>query len=390
MSRSDACLGAKSRRKIKCAGGVLTWFLVIVLMLSAGTLAIFAVSYKIRSDPKTARVLKASLPVEAVKAKVKTIEITVGASGQVLQYATVNITSRITSTAQQVLMNIGDIVTGGKELLQADRRPFEAAVAEAQARVTSAKTQIDKDQKDVLALMALHDKGLAAEVEVQQAQITLDQARAALALAQKDLVDAGLDLEFTLLASPVNGIVLARFVNPNERFQVNQVLAQLGDLEKVYFLANVQEEMLAHITGGQTAEVIFPSFPSRTFGGTVEHIDPRTDPKTRTFTAYITIPNKDMELKPGISGFARIKLQKTALAVPSVAVMNVVGENPSVYVLNADSQAVLTPVRVGISASGMTEIVEGINEGDTVITVGTLYLKNGDKVNATVTDNWGP
>jgi membrane fusion protein (multidrug efflux system) len=390
MSRSDTGLGAKSRRRIKCAGGVLTWFLVLGLMLSAGTLAIFAVSYKIHNDPKTARVLKASLPVEAVKAKVKTIEITVGASGQVLQYATVNITSRITSTAQQVLMNIGDIVTGGKELLQADRRPFEAAVAEAQARVTSAKTQIDKDQKDVLALMALHDKGLAAEVEVQQAQITLDQARAALALAQKDLVDASLDLEFTLLASPVNGIVLARFVNPNERFQVNQVLAQLGDLEKVYFLANVQEEMLAHITGGQAAEVIFPSFPSITFGGTVEHIDPRTDPKTRTFTAYITIPNKDMELKPGISGFARIKLQKTALAVPSVAVMNVVGENPSVYVLNADSQAVLTPVRVGISASGMTEIVEGINEGDTVITVGTLYLKNGDKVNATVTDNWGP
>jgi RND family efflux transporter MFP subunit len=388
--RNGGRLSTASIRKRKCAGSVRTWFLVILLLVVAAALGAVAVLYKIRNDPKTARTLRARMPVEAVKAGVKTLNVTVGASGQVLQYATVNVTSRITSNAQNVLVHIGDLLTTGKELLQADRRPFEAAVAEAESRVASTTTQIDKDEKDLEAIKALQAKGLAALIEVEQAQIALDDAKAALALAQKQLVDARLDLEFTVLTSPVNGIVLARFVNTNERFQVNQVLMQLGDLDKVYFLANVQEEMVGYITGGQSAEVVFPSFPSATFTGTVEHIDPRTDPKTRTFTAYITIPNKDLQLKPGISGFARIRLQKTALAVPSTAVMNIVGENPSVFTVDDKSEAVLAPVRLGLSAGGMTEILEGVSEGDTVVTVGNLYLKSGDKLNVSLTNNWGP
>jgi membrane fusion protein, multidrug efflux system len=390
MSSNGRRFVSKFERGRHCAGGVTTWILVILLLLIAGGLAVVAVVYKLRNDPKTARLVHGPMPVEAVKAAVKTLQITVGASGQVLQFATVNVTSRITSNAQKIPVNIGDLITNGKELLQADRRPFEAALAEAESRVASSQTLIEKDAKDLEAMKDLLSKGLAAVIEVQQAQIALDQAKADLALAQKQLVDSRLDLEFTTLTSPVNGIVLARFVNPNERFQVNQVLMQLGDLDKVYFLANVQEEMIGYISSGQNAEVTFPSFPSATFTGTVEHIDPRTDPKTRTFTAYITIPNKSLQLKPGISGFARIRLQKTALAVPSTAVMNIVGENPGVFLLNKQNEAVFTPVRLGLSAGGMTEILEGVNEGDTVVTVGSLYLKTGDKVNVTLTEKWGP
>jgi RND family efflux transporter MFP subunit len=390
MSSSAGRFDLKSGKHRNSGGRALTWILVILLLLIAGGLAFVAVVYKIRNDPKTARALKGPMPVEAVKAQVKTIEVTVGASGQILQFATVNVTSRITSIAQQVPVNIGDLVTKEQELMHADRRPFEAAVAEANSQITASQSAIDKDQKDLDGVKDLYAKGLAALIEVQTAQAALDKVKADLAEAQKDLVNDNLDLEFTRLTSPVNGIVLARFVNPNERFQVNQVLMQLGDLDKVYFLANVQEEMVGYITGGQSAEVVFPSYPSASFKGTVEHIDPRTDPKTRTFTAYITIPNKDLQLKPGISGFARIRLKKTGLMVPSVAVMNIVGENAAVYIINAQSEALLTPVRLGLSAGGMTEILEGVNEGDIVATVGALYLKTGDKVNMTLTENWGP
>jgi RND family efflux transporter MFP subunit len=387
MSPNDSRFMLNPGRSRSSGGGVVIWVLVVLLLFVAGGLAALAVAFKVRNDAKVARVLKAPMPIEASKAKVTTLDVTVGASGQVLQYTTVNITSRITSTAQKVAVNIGDLVTKGKELMEADRRPFEAAVASFESKVAYTKTEIEKDTQDLAAIKALREKGLASDIEVQQAQIALDQAKAEQAEAQKDLVNARLDLEFTLLTSPVNGIVLARFVNTNERFDINQVLMQLGDLDKVYFLANVQEEMVGYITGGQTAKVVFPSYPAASFDGTVEHIDPRTDPKTRTFTAYITIPNENLQLKPGISGFARITLHKTALAVPSVAVMNIVGEHPSVFVLNDQGIVNLKPVRVGLSAGGLTEIIEGINEGDLVVTVGSLYLKDGDKVNATITDH---
>jgi len=377
---------SKVKRMLDCAGGIRVWILVFLLLLVTGGLVGVALVFKFRNDPKAARLVSGPMPVEAVKAKVSDIRITVGASGQILQHGTVNVTSRITSTAQKVSVEIGDIIQSGKELLVADRRPFVAAVEAAEAHLSSAQNDVVKDQQDLDAMKALLAKGLAAKIEVEQAQIALDTANSVKSQAQKDLVNARLDLEFTLLSSPVNGIVLARFVNPQERFQTNQVLMQLGDLDKVYFLANVQEEMIGQISSGQPAEVVFPSYPSTTFTGTVEHIDPRTDPKTRTFTAYITLPNEGLQLKPGISGFARIHLDKMGLAVPSTAIMNIVGESPSVFVINQELQAVSRPVRLGIEGGGLTEILGGVREGEMVVSVGSLYLKDGDKVNMTLSE----
>jgi multidrug efflux pump subunit AcrA (membrane-fusion protein) len=98
------------------------------------------------------------------------------------------------------------------------------------------------------------------------------------------------------------------------------------------------------------------------------------------------MPNQGLQLKPGISGFARIHLDKMALAVPSTAVMNIVGETPSVFVINQELKAVSRPVRLGINGGGLTEIVDGVQEGEMVVTVGSLYLKDGDKVNMTLSE----
>ena len=378
---------SKTTKRLDCGGGVRAWILVFLLLLVTGALVAVGVVYKLRYDPKAARAIHGPMPVEAVKAKVTEIKVSVGASGQILQHDTVNVTSRITSNAQRVPVNIGDIVTNGKELLEADRRPFIAAVEAAEAHLASTQSDVQKCQNNLEALKALLAKGLAAQVEVTQAQIALDTANSAKSQAEKDLVNAKLDLEFTLLRSPVNGIVLARFVNPQERFDTNQILMQLGDLDKVYFLANVQEEMIGYINASQTAEIVFPSYPGRSFTGTVEHIDPRTDPKTRTFTAYITIPNQDLQLKPGISGFARIRLEKMALAVPSTAIMNIAGESPSVFIVDQPSKtATLKPVRLGLSGGGLTEILDGVQEGDIVVTVGSLYLRTGDRVTLSLSE----
>lgn len=358
----------------------ITIIFVCLMLLAAGVLAVAAIFYNLRFNQTPARLLARPLPVEVVPAKVSTMEETIGGSGEVLQHDTVNVTSRITSTADSVMVNIGDLLSQGKQIMKADSRAFEANLRAAEERLTAAKTSVEKATQGLLAERELQKKGLASALEIQQAEIALAQAKTAQGQAEADLVNAQLDVEFTVFKSPVNGIVLARFVNPSERIQVDQVLFQLGDLDQVYFLAQIPEEMVGYVKGTQSAEVIFPSFPGVRFAGTVEHIDPRTDPKTRTFTAYITIKNPDLKLKPGISGFARIKVQKVALAVPSTAIMNPVGENTSVFVVDSQSRAELVPVRVGLVAGGQTEILAGVEEGQPVVTVGSLYLKNHDKV----------
>jgi multidrug efflux pump subunit AcrA (membrane-fusion protein) len=94
----------------------------------------------------------------------------------------------------------------------------------------------------------------------------------------------------------------------------------------------------------------------------------------------VTIHNPALKLKPGLTGFMRIRIEKTALAVPTVAVINPFGENASVFAIDSHGRAVLTPVRVGLEAGGMMEIVSGLQEGSLVVTAGTVNLVDNDRV----------
>jgi RND family efflux transporter MFP subunit len=154
----------------------------------------------------------------------------------------------------------------------------------------------------------------------------------------------------------------------------------LGIIDKIYMLAKVAEEKISYVHQNMTAEVLFDSFPNDPLKGIIAKIDPNTDPKTRTFIAYVEIPNRDLKLTPGLTGFTRINYSKNALVVPSIAVINPVGENATVFVVGGDLIAHIKRVKTGLSAGGRTEILEGLKEGDRVAFAGIQALKEGDKV----------
>jgi RND family efflux transporter MFP subunit len=142
----------------------------------------------------------------------------------------------------------------------------------------------------------------------------------------------------------------------------------------------VPEDKISYVHVQQEAEVLFESFPNEVFTGEVVKIDPHADPQTRTFNVFIKMPNSNLRLKPGLTGFARIKNYKTALAIPTISVMNPVGESATIFTVDQNAQVHIRRVKIGVSASGLTEIIEGLQEGDNVITTGVQFLKDGDKV----------
>ncbi len=354
--------------------------LLIALLLVALLVVWKARNFQRRYTASEARKASLPIPVGAVRAKVTKLETSVGAAGQVLQHTTVTLTSRIAARINKVLVNVGDTVQSGALLIEDDRAPLEAALEFARAEVESARVDEEKAAAEEKSMEALKAKKMATQLEVNNALVTLASKQAALRDANVKLIKAQLDLEATRLTSPVNGIVLARFVNSDERVEVNQVLLQVGDLEKVYLLAQVQDESVAQIHDGQPAEVFFSAYPTTTFKGTVEHVDPRVDPKTRAFTAYVTVNNPGLKLKPGLTGFMRVRIEKTALAVPTTAVINPFGENARLFAIDSNGHAILTPVRVGLEAGGMMEIVSGLKEGSLVVTAGTVDLVDNDRV----------
>jgi membrane fusion protein (multidrug efflux system) len=353
---------------------------VRLTLLVLAVLFIGAVVYQAWYNPDLSRKLHLPMPTDVFRARKMDLTDISGGGGQVQPSQTVNLSSWIVGQVTKVPVNLGDLINPNTVLYECDPAPLDAALTAAEQKANMMQYAVQLAEKQDTGVQAMRKQGIATEVDVLTSSSNLAQARANLAAAQQALIEAQTGCAADKVKSPVTGIVMARMINPGERIIVSQSVMVLGELTDVYFLANIGEDKIASVRAGLKAEVVFESFPGEVFHGDVFFVDPKTNPQTRSFTAYIKIPNPRLKLKPGISGFARIVEQKHVLVVPDTAVMNPVGESATVFVVTADNRAVLRTVRYGMITQGWAEIDDGLEEGDLVVIAGPLYLKNGDKI----------
>ncbi len=354
--------------------------LLRITLIAIGVSLIAATAYQAWYNPDLSRPLHLPMPADAFRARMMDLTEISGGGGQVQPSQIVNLSSWIVGQVTQVPVNLGDIVNPDTILYECNPAPLIAALTAAQEKVNTMQYAATIAEKQDAGTQEMKKQGIASEADTLASSSSLAQARANLASAQQVLIQAQIDRQSAQVKSPVTGIVMSRMLNPGERIVMNQQVMVLGNLKEVYFLANISEDKIASVKAGLKAEMVFEAFPGQVFQGEVFFVDPKTSPQTRSFTAYVKIPNPDLKLKPGLSGFARITQQKHVLVVPDTAVMNPVGENATVFVITPDNHAVLRHVRYGMITQGWVEIDDGVQEGDIVATVGTLYLKDGDKV----------
>jgi RND family efflux transporter MFP subunit len=360
------------------------WVIFIVISAVLGSLVLYTILHMIDTNTSIARRVHVASPVETVPVRRQTLEEIIGGSGAVEQAETVNLTTQLTAQVLEVPVKIGDLIKKGDLLVRWDDRLIKATVQANREYVAADNIKIQNETRQVERYSTLQNQNMGSAVDLEKYQMALADAKIDLAKATVSLRQAEIDLEHVRQLSPIDGIVLERLVNPNEFTKPGQVIMKLGVLNTVLMAAKVTEEKMHSVQLGLPADTTFPAFPSEVFKGTVVKIDPNIDPFTRTFTTYVKINNPDFRLKPGLSGFARIRrTAKDVLAVPSIAVMNPSGEQSQVFVVDATNHAKLRNVHPGIVVDAMTEITGGLKEGDKVVTVGQLYLKDDDKVHST-------
>lgn len=360
------------------------WVIFFAICVILGLLVFFTVIHVINTTPARARLVHAPAPVETVPVRRQNLDEVIGGSGAIEQGQTVQLTSQVTAQVLEVPVKIGDVVKKGDLLVRLDDRLIVATLEANRAYVDASKVKIRDQSRQVERYTALQKQNMGTALELEKGEMALADAKEALAKATLSLRQAELDLENVKMVAPLDGIVLERLVNPGENTHRDQVVMKIGSLTNVLLAAKVGEDKMHSVQMGLTAEASFPAFPGERFAGKVVKIDPNIDPVTRAFTTYIEIKNDDFRLKPGLSGFARIRRSATdVLAIPSIAVMNPSGEEASVFVVNADNHATLRKIRPGIVVGAMTEVRNGLKEGETIVTVGQLYLNNNDKVHTT-------
>jgi membrane fusion protein (multidrug efflux system) len=360
------------------------WIIFIAICLILGLLVFATIIHVVNTTPSRARLLHTAVPVETVPVRKQDLKEVIGGSGSIEQGETVQLTSQVTAQVLQVPVKVGDLVKKGDLLVNCDDRLIQATLQANRDYVDVSNIKIKNDARQVERYTALESKNMGTPLELEKAQIALADAKEGLAKATLELRQSQLDSEHVKMTAPIDGIVLERLVNPGENVHREQIVMKIGSLNNVLLAAQISEDKMHSIQLDLPADASFPAFPGERFQGKVFKIDPNINPTTRTFTAYIQIKNEDLRLKPGLSGFARIQRSaKDVLALPSIAIINPTGDQASVFVVDSSGHAVERTIRPGIVVDAMTEVRDGVQPGEKVVTVGQLYLKNNDKVRTT-------
>ncbi len=349
----------------------------LIVGLVLGTIVLCALArlviYLVHSDGSKARFVGLPIPVQILPAEFRPLTESVGASGTIQPSMYTVVTAKVVGRVVDVPVDLGSIVKPGTLLVSVDDSLYKAQLKSATETYDHASNQLERIER-------LFKDKLASVVEVEI-------ARAAKAAALQSLVSAQIDLANTKIRSSADAVVLQRVVNPGQFTRLDEVLIELGVIEPAMMVAEVGEDKSGSIYPGMSATVGIDAFPGVAFSGQVVKIEAEVSSVTHTFNVYIKLPNHNWRLKPGLTGYARLTSTRIALAVPSVALMNPVGDRVTAFVMDKDHKVHLREVRRGLVANGFTELLSGIKAGEPVVTVGQLQLRDNDAVSE---NHFGP
>jgi membrane fusion protein, copper/silver efflux system len=204
-----------------------------------------------------------------------------------------------------------------------------------------------------------------------------------LGIAQRD-IDAVLRRRRPLPAipvrAPVSGYIAKRSVLPGLYLQPGAELFQIVDLATVWVVGDVHEQDVSRVQLGQRAQLLLGMPVREAFRGSVDFIFPALDPDTRTLRARVQLPNADLRLRPGMSGALVIEVPgEDALTVPAEAVVDT-GEQQYVFLARGGGRFEPRTVRVGASADGRVQVLEGLEEGDSVVTTANFLVDSESRM----------
>lgn len=209
----------------------------------------------------------------------------------------------------------------------------------------------------------------------------LDDAVAALKVAEANLALAQTRLAKTVITAPFAGMVGSRRVSPGAFLRAGSEITDLAKIDELRVTFSVPERLLGSIRQGAPVSLQTTAFPDIVLEGAIDVIEPQLDPATRSAGVLARVANPDALLRPGMSATVSVVLSRRedALTVPSDAVF-VEGGQAFVYVVKPDSVVTRSPVELGTRLSAAVEILSGLDAGQRVVSAGHQKLYEGAKV----------
>jgi Cu(I)/Ag(I) efflux system membrane fusion protein len=180
--------------------------------------------------------------------------------------------------------------------------------------------------------------------------------------------------------APSSGIVLKREALPGKYVEPGTTLYEVADLSTVWISADIYESEVAAVTRNQPASVTFAAYPGETFRGTVSYVYPTLNAEARTVRVRLELPNPGLKLKPGMYGNVTVQTDAVnTLVVPKEAVLDT-GLRQLVYLDRGQGRYEPALVKLGRRSQDDVEVLEGLKEGDRIVTSANFLLDAESKL----------
>jgi membrane fusion protein (multidrug efflux system) len=316
--------------------------------------------------------------------------------GQTKGSQDVEIRARVEGYLESVNFTEGTYVSKGTLLYQIDPKPFEATLAAAKANLATAQARLDKTNNDVARYRPLVAQQAVSRQELDNALSAQEAARSQLDAAKAAVDQATLDLGYTRITSPLDGLVgttqvkAGNLVGRGESTllttvsQMDPILFRAGISEADYLriARRVQEKVNEKVDLATAAiELLLADGTVYPHKGRIDSVERAVDPTTGTLAVQFGFPNPERLLRPGQYGRARFVLETKigALLVPQRAVQELQNLY-SVAVVSPDNKVAFRNVKVGPRVDSLWVIDEGLMPGEKVVVEGLQKVREGASV----------
>lgn len=246
--------------------------------------------------------------------------------------------------------------------------------AQLRAEVNRTEALRDQSQSTYNRVKSVVDQGAGAPQD-------LDDAAAALKVAEANLALAKSRLSKTHIQAPFSGALGARRVSPGAFIRAGQAITDLANLSELRVNFSAPERYLGQLKRGAEVEISTTAYSGYALRGRIDVVDPVLDPTTRSARIMARVRNPGGKFRPGMSAnvSAVLSQRQNALTIPSEAIF-AEGDQSFAYVVKADSTVTRSALTLGTRLTDAVEVVKGLSPGQTVVRTGHQKLFEGAKV----------
>jgi len=365
-----------------------TVLLVIAVLLVAG------IGYRVMGGGKQKPMAwggqqgDAEVPVTVVAAVRNTVPVHVTAQGTVSAYNTVTVSPQVGGQLLSVNFREGQALKKGDLLAQIDPRTFQAQYDQAAASLRQNQALLATAQSNYERSNSEAYRQFVAQTDLDTLRNQVAQYQAAVAAAQASMAQSKVQLDYTRITAPIDGVAGIRAVDPGNVVGAGTALVTLTQLQPINVLFNLPEQQLDAVRAAQAAGPLQTATLDRAGGevvnadGRLQVVDNQINSSSGTFRLRAEFANADGALWPGQFVNVRMKLGELpdAVVVPAEAVQRS-STSDFVYLVKPDNSVTLRDVVQGGQVDDSHVVIDkGLQAGDKVVTEGQFRLKEGVKV----------